>query len=199
MAAAWAPFLQRGRMSFFDNLTNAYADAVLRKVDDILAGDAKNGLALALDVDKQEQIDAAVKAAEARFGRIDVLVNNAGLMPSSPLERLKIDDPLLPTWRDLLANLAEFPSDEHGFRIGRDLAMDRSHRHYSHLLMIYPLYIMNLDQPENRELVIKSLNHWMGMPKALRGYSYTGAASISALLGQGEDAAKYLNRRGAGR
>ena len=38
----------------------------------------ENGLALALDVDKQDQIDAAVKAAVARFGRIDVLVNNAG-------------------------------------------------------------------------------------------------------------------------
>ena len=48
------------------------------KVEDIVAGDPKNGLALALDVDKQGQIDAAVKAAEARFGRIDVLVNNAG-------------------------------------------------------------------------------------------------------------------------
>ena len=44
----------------------------------IVAGHDKNGLALELDVDKQEQIDAAVKAAEARFGRIDVLVNNAG-------------------------------------------------------------------------------------------------------------------------
>ncbi len=54
--------------------------------------------------------------------------------------------------------------------------------------MIYPLYIMNLDQPENRELVTKSLNHWMGMPKALRGYSYTGAASISAVMGRGDDA-----------
>ena len=48
------------------------------KVDGIVAGHDKNGLALALDVDKQNQIDAAVKAAEARFGRIDVLVNNAG-------------------------------------------------------------------------------------------------------------------------
>ncbi len=48
------------------------------KVDDIVAGHDKNGLALTLDVDKQNQIDAAVKAAEARFGRIDVLVNNAG-------------------------------------------------------------------------------------------------------------------------
>ena len=38
----------------------------------------RTGLALKLDVDKQDQIDAAVKATEARFGRIDVLVNNAG-------------------------------------------------------------------------------------------------------------------------
>jgi NAD(P)-dependent dehydrogenase (short-subunit alcohol dehydrogenase family) len=48
------------------------------KVEDIVAGRGKNGLALKLDVDKQDQIDAAVKAAEARFSRIDVLVNNAG-------------------------------------------------------------------------------------------------------------------------
>jgi NAD(P)-dependent dehydrogenase (short-subunit alcohol dehydrogenase family) len=48
------------------------------KIDDIVAGHDKNGLALALDVDKHDQIEAAVKAAEDRFGRIDVLVNNAG-------------------------------------------------------------------------------------------------------------------------
>jgi NAD(P)-dependent dehydrogenase (short-subunit alcohol dehydrogenase family) len=48
------------------------------KVDDIVAGHDKNGLAIKLDVDQRDQIDAAVKAAEARFGRIDVLVNNAG-------------------------------------------------------------------------------------------------------------------------
>ena len=48
------------------------------KVEEIVAGHDKTGLALKLDVDKQDQIDASVKAAEARFGRIDVLVNNAG-------------------------------------------------------------------------------------------------------------------------
>jgi NAD(P)-dependent dehydrogenase (short-subunit alcohol dehydrogenase family) len=48
------------------------------KIDDVVAGHDKNGLALALDVDKHDQIEAAVKAAEDRFGRIDVLVNNAG-------------------------------------------------------------------------------------------------------------------------
>jgi NAD(P)-dependent dehydrogenase (short-subunit alcohol dehydrogenase family) len=48
------------------------------KVVDLVADRARNGLVLPLDVDKQPQIDAAVKATEARFGRIDVLVNNAG-------------------------------------------------------------------------------------------------------------------------
>ena len=27
-----------------------------------------------------------------QFGRIDVMLNNAGLMPHSPLERLKVDE-----------------------------------------------------------------------------------------------------------
>jgi NADP-dependent 3-hydroxy acid dehydrogenase YdfG len=35
-------------------------------------------LALSLDVTRQSEADAAIKAAVARFGRIDVLVNNAG-------------------------------------------------------------------------------------------------------------------------
>jgi NADP-dependent 3-hydroxy acid dehydrogenase YdfG len=33
-----------------------------------------------------------VDAAVQKLGRIDALINNAGLMPQSPLERLKIDD-----------------------------------------------------------------------------------------------------------
>jgi hypothetical protein len=59
--------------------------------------------------------------------------------------------------------------------------------------MVYPLYLVNLDQPENRDVVVKSLNHWMGLPSALRGYSFTGASSISSIMGRGDDALKYLN------
>ena len=36
-------------------------------------------LAVTLDVTDEQQIDAAVTAADERFGRVDVLVNNAGL------------------------------------------------------------------------------------------------------------------------
>src|ERR1700760_2757486 len=48
------------------------------KVKDIGANHAENSLTLSLDVTSKAQIADAVKKAEEKFGRIDVLVNNAG-------------------------------------------------------------------------------------------------------------------------
>jgi NAD(P)-dependent dehydrogenase (short-subunit alcohol dehydrogenase family) len=49
------------------------------RVEDLAAGDARDrALALSLDVCDSAQIAAAVQAAQEKFGRIDVLVNNAG-------------------------------------------------------------------------------------------------------------------------
>jgi NAD(P)-dependent dehydrogenase (short-subunit alcohol dehydrogenase family) len=49
------------------------------EIADLAQGHEANALILALDVTKPEEIAASVAAAEARFGRIDVLVNNAGI------------------------------------------------------------------------------------------------------------------------
>jgi NAD(P)-dependent dehydrogenase (short-subunit alcohol dehydrogenase family) len=48
------------------------------KVSDLVTGHKQNALALELDVTREDQVAAATKAALDRFGRIDVLVNNAG-------------------------------------------------------------------------------------------------------------------------
>jgi NADP-dependent 3-hydroxy acid dehydrogenase YdfG len=55
---------------------------------------AKGGAALAVqtDVTDRVQVHALVEAAVEAYGRVDVMINNAGLMPHSPLERLKVDD-----------------------------------------------------------------------------------------------------------
>jgi len=54
---------------------------------------AKNGkaLAVAVDVTKREQVDALIQAALEAYGKVDVLVNNAGVMPIAPLAALKVD------------------------------------------------------------------------------------------------------------
>ncbi|MFN4098111.1 MAG: SDR family oxidoreductase, partial [Sphingomonas sp.] len=44
------------------------------------------------DVTKQEDLQTLVQTAVETYGRIDVLINNAGVMPLSPIERLKVDE-----------------------------------------------------------------------------------------------------------
>ena len=46
----------------------------------------------ALDVTRLEDVQAFVAFAQAEYGRLDVIVNNAGVMPLSPLAALKIDE-----------------------------------------------------------------------------------------------------------
>jgi hypothetical protein len=108
-------------------------------------------------------------------------------------DRLHIDDPLLPKWKHVLANLTPYPQDENGLRIGRDVPYANSHRHYSHLLAAYPLYLLNREDAADSALIKQSLDYWQSKAGAHQGYSLTGASSISSALGNGNDALNYLN------
>lgn len=44
------------------------------------------------DVTERAQVESLAEAAKKAYGRIDVLVNNAGLMPLSPIDELKVDE-----------------------------------------------------------------------------------------------------------
>ncbi len=57
-----------------------------------LRADGRRALALATDVTDAAQVQALVDAALAEHGRVDAIINNAGLMPHSLLERRKLDD-----------------------------------------------------------------------------------------------------------
>ncbi|MFF1356392.1 Tat pathway signal sequence domain protein [Streptomyces sp. NPDC058297] len=109
-------------------------------------------------------------------------------------ELLGIEDELVPRWREVLARRTPYPTDANGFMIGADIPFAKSHRHYSHMLAVYPLYELTGRTPDELGLIEKSLAHWVGFEGALQGYTFTGAASMSALLGKGEDALKYLGQ-----
>ena len=66
-------------------------ERIVALADELVRAGGK-ALALRTDVTRHEEVRRLVDAAVEKFGRIDVLLNNAGLMPSSPLERRKIDD-----------------------------------------------------------------------------------------------------------
>lgn len=64
----------------------------LEKVQDLVAINEENALALKLEVTDKQQVTDAVSKAEGHFGRIDVLVNNAGIGYFGAAEESDEDD-----------------------------------------------------------------------------------------------------------
>ncbi len=64
----------------------------LRSLADELTGRGGKALAVTTDVIDRDQVRGLVDAAVQTYGCIDVMINNAGLMPQAPLERLKVDE-----------------------------------------------------------------------------------------------------------
>jgi NADP-dependent 3-hydroxy acid dehydrogenase YdfG len=65
------------------------------KLDDVVASiEAAGGTARAysLDVTDKTQVEAVVAATVADFGKLDVLINNAGLMPIRPMAEVNTDE-----------------------------------------------------------------------------------------------------------
>ena len=51
-----------------------------------------NALAVTVDVTKRSEVEDLVKKAIDTYGRIDVMVNNAGIMAIAPLPALKVEE-----------------------------------------------------------------------------------------------------------
>jgi len=64
----------------------------LRSLAEELNRNGGKALAISTDVTHYDQVKYLVDSAVQTYGRIDVMINSAGVMPGSPLERLKIED-----------------------------------------------------------------------------------------------------------
>ena len=61
-------------------------------------GNKKTAIGIAMDVTKEDQVDAGVEQTVKAFGRIDILVSNAGIQIVHPLEEFPFAD-----WKKMLA------------------------------------------------------------------------------------------------
>ena len=66
-------------------------DRIEALVAEITAAGGK-AIAVATDVTKRDDLQRLVTAAVDTYGLVDVIINNAGVMPLSPLERVKVDE-----------------------------------------------------------------------------------------------------------
>lgn len=117
---------------------------------------------------------------------------------------LNIQDALIPKWKNALDHLVDFPYDEQtGYKVGSNVIFDKGHRHYSHLLQIYPFYLVNIDQFGAKERIKKSVDNFYEVNYAaykktgkwgvLAGYTRTGLSSLYSTIGDGEKALLNLN------
>ena len=74
-------FLEAGARVVLNDRTAASVDAGLRQ----LGGPQANLHGYAADVTRKDQVEAMIADAAARFGRLDIVVNNAGLYPVTPV------------------------------------------------------------------------------------------------------------------
>jgi NADP-dependent 3-hydroxy acid dehydrogenase YdfG len=63
-------------------------DAVVKEI--LAAGG--EAISVAADVTKRAEVEALIRAAVDNFDRVDVIVNDAGIMPIAPVAALKVDE-----------------------------------------------------------------------------------------------------------
>ena len=98
----------------------------------------------------------------------------------------QLHDPQAPRWKECLDNLIPFRySDVTGFKVSDDLEfLQTSHRHYSHLFMIYPYHMLDWNNPADRKKMELSVDRWQGD----QGYSRTGKSAMLSSAGRGDEA-----------
>ena len=87
-------FIREGAKVAIADLNQAGADAAAAE----LGGPERRAIGIAMDVTSEEQVEAGMAKATKAFGRLDILVSNAGIQTVAPLDQFPFAK-----WKQLLA------------------------------------------------------------------------------------------------
>lgn len=126
----------------------------------------------------------------------DLAILNWGLNTLLDInQKYNLNNPLAAKWNEVKTNLTDYPKGQYGFKIGKDVDLLESHRHFSHLMMAYPLKNINPNTIENKKLIQQSVTHWLTVPgNGLAPWSNIIAAGIYATLQNGDEAKARLDQ-----
>ena len=87
-------YAREGAKVVIADLNQAGADATAKEIDST----GKNAIGVAMDVTSEDQVEAGMAKVVSAFGRIDILVSNAGIQTVEPLDQFEFAK-----WKQLLA------------------------------------------------------------------------------------------------
>lgn len=113
-------------------------------------------------------------------------------------ECFELNDADTARYEEILGKLVEKHIDENGvIMLGKELPLTGPHRHYSHLVGLYPLRRIDIDNAEEHALYLRTVDHWLGFKTKnpltrhswdYKGYTRTGATPMYAMLDEPEKA-----------
>ena len=107
-----------------------------------------------------DAVDAHYSLSALKWG-LKTLISTDQLMSSNDPDRKK--------WEEILIHLPPYYTNEKGYLIGKDKELLIGHRHFSHLMMIYPYREVSLTDSATLVIANKSTNYWISMNKKFRG------------------------------
>ncbi|MEG1544221.1 MAG: hypothetical protein RR382_06815 [Tannerellaceae bacterium] len=107
-------------------------------------------------------------------------------------KRLGLKDKQRAEWKHTLKHLIPYSVNETGFMSSAHYEAPLMHRHWCHLFQVYPYALVNYDQPENKDLILRSIQHW-GDPTIPNTWTQAIISSMYSYMRDGNSALKHMN------
>lgn len=96
-------------------------------------------------------------------------------------------------WRDVLNELPAYEVNETGFTVAPGQNLNESHRHFSQYMAIYPLALLDINRPEDKTIIERSLHRLEQKgTRAWCGYSFSWMACLYARAYKADSALRQL-------